>query len=231
MNQGPEQTLVEMPSVKILQGLGYEYLKPEDNITAREGLNNVILKDTFINALMRINSIDENTARAVYQELLSVTDNEKLTYILRGNYSRTVPGETDKKTIYCIDFVNPENNTFTVTNQFKVQAQKSRIPDIVCFVNGIPLVVIEAKSPVSFNDKMGEAFDQIKQYERDIERLFYSNAFNIITDGTSLMYGATGSPSQYWGYWRDPWPKTEKDFESELTKGYYALLEPTRLPA
>ncbi len=229
MNQGPEQTLVEMPSVKILQGLGYEYLKPEDNITAREGLNNVILKDTFINALMRINSIDENTARAVYQELLSVTDNEKLTYILRGNYSRTVPGETDKKTIYCIDFVNPENNTFTVTNQFKVQAQKSRIPDIVCFVNGIPLVVIEAKSPVSFNDKMGEAFDQIKQYERDIERLFYSNAFNIITDGTSLMYGATGSPSQYWGYWRDPWPKTEKDFESELTKGYYALLEPTRL--
>ncbi len=229
MSQGPEYTFVEMPSIKILEKFGYDYLYPEDNITAREGLNNVILKDIFINSLVTINNIDEPTANSVYQEFLSISDNEEWTNKLRGDYSRKVHGEVNKKTIRCIDFLHPENNTYTITNQFKVQSQKSRIADIVCFVNGIPLVVIEAKSPVSFNDKMGEAFDQIKEYERDIERLFYTNLFNIITDGKSLMYGATGAESQFWGYWRDPWPKKEDDFDSELTKGYYCLLEPIRL--
>jgi type I restriction enzyme R subunit len=226
---GPEDTLVETPSIKILQHLGYDYLKPHDNLSARDGLNNVILKNTVVASLMRINNIDQDSAIAVYQELLSVTDNEQWTYILRGNYTRIVPGESKKKTILLIDFQHPDNNIFTVTNQFKVKSQNPRTPDIVCFVNGIPLVVIEAKSPAVFKTKVGEAFDQIKQYERDIPRLFYTNAFNIITDGQNLMYGATGSPSQFWGYWRDPWIKTDNDFQSELTKGYYSLLKPARL--
>ena len=72
---GPEDTLVETPSIKILQHLGYDYLKPHDNLSARDGLNNVILKNTFIASLMRINNIDQDSARAVYQELLLVTDN------------------------------------------------------------------------------------------------------------------------------------------------------------
>ena len=177
MSFGPEYTLVEKPTIDILKNLGYEWLKPEDNISAREELNNVILKNIFISSLMRINSVDEETARAVYQELLSVTDNERWTYILRGNYSRKVPGQATNKTIHLIDFRKVYNNSFTITNQFKVQSQNSRIPDLVAFVNGIPLVVIEAKSPVSFKNKMGEAFDQIKQYERDIPRLFYTNFF------------------------------------------------------
>jgi len=229
MNYGPEYSLVEKPSIDILQHLGYQWLKPSKNEKARDGLNQVILKDTFIEAVCRINDVDQETARSVYNELLSVSDNEQWTYILRGNYSRTIPGQTKKKTIHLIDFLNTGNNTFTVTNQFKVQAQNTRIPDLVCFVNGIPLVVIEAKSPVNFSNKMGEAFDQIKQYEKDIERLFYTNAFNLITDGQNLMYGTTGAASQYWGYWEDPWPKTNDDFDSELTKGYYCLLEPSRL--
>jgi type I restriction enzyme, R subunit len=229
MGNGPEYTLVEKPSIDILDHLGYDWLKPKDNITAREGQNNVILKNTLIDALVRINNVDEPTARAVYQELLSVSDNEQWNYILRGNYSRTVPGAAKKKTIHLVDFLNRNNNTFTVTNQFKVESQHTRIPDLVCFVNGIPLVVIEAKSPVSFKEKMGEAFDQIKQYEQDIPRLFYSNLFNIITDSQNLMYGTTGSSSAYWGYWRDPWIKTNNDFQSKLTKGYYCLLEPSRL--
>jgi type I restriction enzyme, R subunit len=229
MTYGPEYTLVEKPSIDILQHLGYEWLKPSKNEDARDGLNQVILKDTFIDAICRINGVDHETARSVYNELLSVTDNEQWTYILRGNYSRIVPGQSKKKTIHLIDFLNVSNNTFTVTNQLKVKSQNTRIPDLVCFVNGIPLVVIEAKSPVNFSNKMGEAFDQIKQYEKDIERLFYTNVFNIITDGQHLMYGTTGAASQYWGYWKDPWPKTNDDFQSELVKGYYCLLEPSRL--
>ncbi|MDM8535946.1 type I restriction endonuclease subunit R [Desulfobacterales bacterium HSG17] len=229
MLKGPEHTLVEMPSIKILQTLGYDYLKPAQNETARDGLNNVILRDIFTDALIRINSIDQNTATLIYHEFLSISDNEKWLSILRGDYSRKVPGQTKNKTIRTIDFLNPENNTFTVTNQFKVHAQKNRIPDMVCFINGIPVIVVEAKTPVNFKNKTGQAFDQIKGYEKDIPRLFYSNIFNIITDSITLMYGTTGAQSQYWGYWRDPWEKIDDDFIGELNKGYYCLLKPSRL--
>jgi type I restriction enzyme R subunit len=97
------------------------------------------------------------------------------------------------------------------------------------YVNGLPLVVIEAKSPLSHKDKTGEAFEQIKQYERDIPRLFSTNAFNIVTDGTTVLYGATGSPSKFFGYWRDPYPRKKDDFGNELDKGLWCLLEPGRL--
>ncbi len=229
MTGGPEHNLAEMPIVHYLSHIGYHYLRPEENDFARDGQNNVILRDVFISRVQKINNISEDTARSIYLEMLNLQDNEKWTYILRGNYSKTIPGESKKKTINLIDFLNPENNVFTVTNQLYVEAEKSRIPDVVCFINGIPVVVIEAKSPVSFKNKMGEAFDQIKQYERDIPRIFYSNMFNIITNGVDLLYGATGSPSDFWGMWKDPYPKNRKDFDNDFNKGLYSLLEPSRL--
>ncbi len=173
----------------------------------------------MIAAVQSLNDVPEEVARAVYQELLGVRDNEKWTSLLRGQYSRTVPGEATKKTIRLIDFLDPANNTFTVTNQFKVKAEKTRIADIVVYINGIPLVVIEAKSPLAPKDKTGEAFDQIKQYERDIPRLFYSNLFSMVTDGVHVLYGATGAPAAYWGAWKDPWPRQREEFGNALEPG------------
>lgn len=78
-------------------------------------------------------------------------------------------------------------------------------------------------------DKTGEAFEQIRQYEQDIPRLFFANVFNIVTDGALVLYGATGSGSKYYAEWRDPWPKREADFPDPLAKGLWCLLEPGRL--
>tara|TARA_R110002020_G_scaffold123081_1_gene279102 strand:+ start:3582 stop:6149 length:2568 start_codon:yes stop_codon:yes gene_type:complete len=78
-------------------------------------------------------------------------------------------------------------------------------------------------------DKTGEAFEQIRQYEQDIPRLFFSNVFNVVTDGALVLYGATGSGSKYYAEWRDPWPKVEADFPDTLSKGLWCLLEPGRL--
>jgi type I restriction enzyme, R subunit len=224
-----EFLLAEKPCIDELVALGWQWLKPKDNELARDGLNQVILRDECIAAIVRINGVDEETARATYSDLLHIHDNQRWTQVLRGEYSRTVPTQRDKKTIHLIDFKNTANNRFTVTNQLYVQAQKNRIPDVVLYVNGIPLVVIEAKSPLTGKDKSGEAFDQIKQQERDIPRLFYSNLFNIVTDGVQLLYGATGSPSDFWGGWKDAWPKKDADFSSALAKGIYCLCEPSRL--
>jgi len=224
-----EYLLAEKPCVDELRVLGWRYLKPKDNELARDGLNQVILRDECITAIQRINSVDEETARAVYSDLLHIHDNGQFTKVLRGDYSRTVAGEAKKKTIHLIDFKKTANNQFAVTTQLYVQAQKSRIADVVLYINGIPLVVIEAKSPLAGKDKSGEAFDQIKQYERDVPRLFYSNLFNVVTDGAQLLYGATGAPSEFWGVWKDPWPKKSADFSNLLAQGLYALCEPSRL--
>ncbi|MES3036984.1 MAG: type I restriction endonuclease subunit R [Bdellovibrionota bacterium] len=228
---GKEFRAVELPILEFMcEELGYEYLAPTKNPEERDGENNVILRNLFKAAVTRINNVGGEVSDSVYQELLGLSDNEKWLKIIRGEYSKTVPGESEKKTIALIDFKNPKNNTFTVANQFKVHSEKPRRPDLVVFINGLPLVVIEAKSPFSFKDKSGEAFDQIRQYEEQIPRLFYSNAFNITTNEQQLLYGATGAPSKYWGFWRDPWPKDLASFKGDdLKKSLWCLLEPSRI--
>jgi type I restriction enzyme R subunit len=225
-----EYTLAEKPTIDGLCQLGYEYLHPNQHDEHRDGENHVILRPVLIDAIHRINAVSADVARATYSDLLAVTDNQKWTKLLRGDYSRKVPGESTKKTIHLIDFLNPQNNTFTVTNQLYVKSQKSRIPDVVVFVNGIPLVVIEAKSPISGSDKSGQGFEQIKQYERDIPRLFYCNLLSIVTDGVHFYYGTTGAPLQHWSAWKDPWPKRSEELGGDsLAKGLWCLLEPSRL--
>lgn len=226
---GGEWTFAEKPIIDALKGIGYGFLDPKNHDENRDAQNHVIFKPIFIEAIKRINNLNEVDAQSVYQELVSKSDNEEWTNILRGNYSRTVEGKATKQTIHLIDFLNPQNNIFTVTNQLYIKSEKPRIPDVLVYINGIPVVVIEAKSPLNYKNKTGEAFAQIKQYERDIPRLFYTNQFNIITDGTNCLYGATGSPSKFYGTWKDPWPREAKEFGSALEQGLWSLLEPSRL--
>jgi type I restriction enzyme R subunit len=226
---GGEFKLVEWPCIEFLKTLGYSYVTPEQNEAKRERKNEVLFKDEVVKAIERINDVPTEVALSAYSDLLREQDNEQWLALLRRNVSKYVPGQSDSKTIRFIDFLNPANNTFQVTNQLYVDAQKSRIADLVIYVNGIPLVVIEAKSPLAAKDKSGEAFEQIKQYERDIPKLFCSNLFNLITQGTNVLYGATGAPSKFWGTWLDPWPKKTTDFATPFEQGLHSLLEPQRL--
>ena len=226
--RGTEWRLAEKPTLEYLQTLGYQFVEQEEHAALRDGENQTIFRPHLVAALQRLNGVSESDAEAAAAELIRKEDNEEWTEILRGDFSRNVEGQSTQKTLKLIDFHTPSNNHLAVTHQLYVKAEKSRIPDVVVYVNGIPLVVIEAKSPVNYKDKNGEAFDQIKQYERDIPRLFFTNAFNIVTDGTTVLYGATGSPSKFYGYWRDAYPHAD-DFENELQKGLWSLLEPCRL--
>src|SRR5690606_39015795 len=164
-----------------------------------------------------------------YNDLSTLSDNEEWQRKLRGGYSRRLSGENRDSPIALIDFKNPSRNAFHVTNQFRVAAQRPRIPDLAVIVNGIPLVVIEAKSPLKATANAEEAFEQIKQYERDIPRLFYPNAFNLVTDGIATLYGATGARSQYYAPWPDAWPRHRDEFPDDLTKDLWCLCEPSRL--
>lgn len=224
-----EYRLAEKPAVDGLARLGYQPLTPEAALVMRTEENRVILRPVLIEALQALNGIGASDAEAIYNDLATLSDNEDWQRKLRGGYSRRITGENRDRPIALIDFKTPANNRFNVVRQMRVAAQRSRISDIVLFVNGIPLVVIEAKSPLKTTAKAEEAFEQIKQYERDIPRLFASNAFNIVTDGMATQYGATGAPSQFYAPWPDAWPRTRADFPDGLAKDLWCLCEPSRL--
>ncbi|TNM60553.1 type I restriction endonuclease subunit R [Aliirhizobium smilacinae] len=229
MSHGPEWHFAERPTIEHLKTMGYGMVPFAEHTALRDGENQVLFRPHLVEALMRINGIDRTSAEATYGELAAISDNETWLKVLRGNYARKVTGQETRQTLRVIDFLESGNNQFVVTHQLRVKAEHTRKPDVVVYVNGIPLVVIEAKSPLNVKDKTGEAFEQIKQYERDIPRLFFSNVFNIVTDGALVLYGATGSGSKYFADWRDPWPKVEGDFPDTLAKGLWCLLEPSRL--
>lgn len=224
-----EYRLAEKPALDALAGMGWQVLSPSEALTMRAEENRVILKPVLIAALRTINGIGTEDAEAIYNDLATLSDNEEWQRKLRGGYSRRLSGENRDQSIALIDFKNPSRNAFHVTSQFRVAAQRPRIPDIVLFVNGIPLVVIEAKSPLKGTTTGTEAHEQIRQYERDIPRLFYPNAFNILTDGMKTEYGATGSPAQFYGPWPDAWPRSRDDFPDALAKDLWCLCEPSRL--
>jgi type I restriction enzyme R subunit len=224
-----EYRLAEKPAMDVLTGLRWQVLSSEAALAMRVEENRVIIKHVLIEALRTLNGIGAEDAEAIYNDLAALSDNEDWQRKLRGGYSRRITGEKQDRSIALIDFKQPANNRFHIVRQFRVAAQRPRCADIVLFVNGIPLVVIEAKSPLKATAKAEEAFEQIKQYERDIPRLFASNAFSIVTDGIATLYGATGAASQFYAPWPDAWPRKLADFPDDLAKDLWCLCEPSRL--
>ena len=230
MSTPSEYTLVEKPLLDALVGhYGYRIIPPGEHTRLRARENEVLFRPLLVDALVRINGIPPETAEAVATDLAGLTDNERWIAVLRGDYSKKVPGEATHRTIRLIDFDRVENNDFAVTSQLRVQGAVVRKPDVVVYVNGIPLVVIEAKSPTNRSQSIFDTIAQVRSAEREVPRLFHSNLFNIATNDVSLYYGATGAPKEYWSQWRDPWPREAREFRDETEKGLYALLEPSRL--
>ena len=107
---------------------------------------------------------------------------------LKGERSLVLKAGEKAKTIKLIDFEKPENNSFVVTNQFKFAGYENVRFDIVLMVNGIPLVVIEAKIPTREIMDYHEAVKQIQRYEKQAPQFFKYLAFTCVTDGIDFRY-------------------------------------------
>lgn len=226
-----EYTLVEKPIIELLtSAYGYHYVAPSQH-EAMRGVreNEVFFTPLLIDALVRINDIPISAAKSIAAEFVGVSDNERWLDIMRGDLSRHIEGEESHRTIRVVDFDNAENNHFAVTNQLKIHGAKHCKPDLILYLNGIPVVVLEAKSPLAPTSGTFKAVSQIQQYEENIPRLFAPNLFNIATNDLTLLYGATGAPSQFWSAWRDPWPRKAAEFSDASAQGVYSLLSPERL--
>lgn len=130
--------------------------------------------------------------------------NEEMTAWLRGERSMPFGTNHEHVSIRLIDFENLENNQYVVTNQFVVRSGPAeRRADLVLLVNGLPLVVIEAKTPVrqavSWLDGALQVHDD---YERNVPELFVANVFSVASEGKELMYGSIRCPVNLWGPWR-----------------------------
>ncbi|PKH52148.1 type I restriction endonuclease subunit R [Tenacibaculum sp. Bg11-29] len=104
--------------------------------------------------------------------------------------------------IYPIDFTTPENNTFWAVNQFSITGKNKRRPDIIIYINGLPLIVFELKNWYDQNTNVKEAHNQIQHYKKDIPLLFEYNAITIISDGNEAQHGMFSSGMEWFAAWK-----------------------------
>ncbi|MGC9602924.1 MAG: type I restriction endonuclease subunit R [Minisyncoccia bacterium] len=226
-----EQHTIENHIIKFLkEELGYEYIKPQEFAKLREFENEYIIAPLLTVAIKKINEItDETEAQVVVREVKKLDSNEAFLNVLRNGLNLKDPETGKMRDYFIVDFDRPENNHFVVTNQFYFEGNSENIrPDVMVFLNGLPVVDIEAKSPTASSSiDYSNAVGQIKRYERNAFKLFWPNCFNIASDGLKTVYGATYASAEYFLQWREE--ELAKKYGEELEVTLAALISRDRL--
>lgn len=221
-----EQHTVENFIIKFLkEKLEFEYIKPEEFSTYRDLETEYVVKPLLERAIGALNEgISETEIKSVVREVNKIDTNEGFLKAMRDGINLMNPETRQMQDYKLVDFDNPEKNHFVVTNQFYFEGDTENIrPDILIFLNGLPIVDIEAKSPTASEGVTFEnGIEQLKRYEKVAKKLFLPNCFNIATDGLKTVYGATGAPKQYFLQWKDK--ELAEEMGGELEMSLYALL-------
>lgn len=224
-----EEYSAKLPALALLSNLGWQFLPPSAALAARAGKpDEVVLRDVLRQELKKRrfgfaggnhalsaksidNLIAEVCSPALNEGLNSA--NEKLyNHMLYGiSVTEFVDGKRATPTIALIDWQSPENNSFQFTEEFAVTRSggaDTRRPDIVCFVNGLPLVVIEAKRPDGHAKKgptIDEGISQSLRNQRhdEIPQLFAYNQLLLSINGIEGRYGTQGTDRKFWAAWRE----------------------------
>jgi type I restriction enzyme R subunit len=245
-----EYDLVEKPFCRQLQCMGWQWIEGDPDLpetTERDNSRQVLLKDRLASALRRLNlrngqlwlddaRVDRairDLEQAVGHRLMDVNQ-ASTELLLKGTVADGLP-DWDfgrPQPVKFIDFENPKNNDFLVINQFKVELTSGRghvIPDAVLFVNGIPVVVAEFKSP-GIENPIEEAINQLLRYSNQrreiwptlysdsegVERLFHTNQFLITSDFFEARAGTVGAPPEAYLEWLDSSPVPLSTVAEEL---------------
>lgn len=196
-----EQVTVENYVIKFIKDkLGFQYIKPEEFAKLRDLESEYIITPLLERAISALNpTANESEIKNVIREVRKIDNNEDFLKALRDGINLKNSTTGKKHDYKLLDFDTPKNNQFVVTNQFYFEGDTENIrPDIMIFVNGLPLVDIEAKSSTASEGVNFEnGIDQLKRYEKVARKLFIPNCFNIASDGLKTVYGATGALKQY----------------------------------
>lgn len=210
------------------------------------GVNEVLEESELKRALIRLNpeiNANPDFADEVLYKLRAilitvnqvglVKANEEFFKWLMGD--KTMPfGENNRYVpVRLMDFDDDSNNVYVVTNQFRIRHRETKIPDIVMMINGIPVVVGEAKTPIRSAIEWGDGAHEINEiYENAVPQLFVPNILSFATEGKELYYGAIRCPLQYWAPWRlenDEDALAKRLGLGEVGKELSNLLSPARL--
>lgn len=218
------ENTIEDFAIKLLEHLGYEYIYApsiayDGENPERNSYEEILLMHRMAEAVRRINptvppAAQEEAIKEIQRihspELL--TNNESfhrlLTEGIKVSYQKD--GQQRGDLVWLIDFNTPENNDFIVANQFTVvEDGVNKRPDVILFVNGIPLVVLEIKNAANENTTIKSAFRQIETYKAVIPSLFTYNAFTIISDGLEARAGTLSSGMSRFMAWKSADGKEE----------------------
>ena len=235
-----EDHISQIPALQLLQNLGYTYLTPEEVLKERQDkLSNVILEDILEQQLLKINNIQFKgkiypfspaSIRGAIDAIKNVpmfdglvTTNSKIYDLLTlgKSFEESIGNDRKSFTINYIDWNNIENNVFHVAEEFEVNrtsSDKKYRPDIVLFVNGIPLCIIECKRP-DIKEPLEEAKSQHlrNQQEDGIPHLYKYSQILLALTSNKVQYATTGTPRKFWATWKEQKLK-ETDLQELVNK-------------
>jgi type I site-specific restriction-modification system R (restriction) subunit/very-short-patch-repair endonuclease len=218
------ENIIEAFAIELLDKLGYEYIYAPDiaydgENPERDSYAQVLLLNRLQNAVKRINhSIPADAQVEAIKEIQRIaspellTNNETFHRLLTEGIpvSKRVDGDDRGDRVWLIDFKNPHNNDFVVANQFTIiENGNNKRPDVILFVNGIPLVVIELKNAADENTTINSAFKQVETYKAIIPSLFTYNGFVVISDGLEAKAGSISSGFSRFMSWKSADGKAE----------------------
>jgi len=229
------ESVVEEVCLAWFEALGYEVLAgpdiaPNEPAAERESYQEVVLirrlreAISILNASIPADACEEAFRKVTRPDSQSLVGNNRVFHrmLVDGvevEYRRP-DGSIAGDRVQLIDFDNPDNNDWLVVNQFTVEAQPNRRPDVVVFVNGLPLAVIELKNPTDEDATIWTAFNQLQTYKDQISSLFVYNEALIISDGLEARIGSLTANKE----WFMPWRTIE--FYTDNQQSYPLRLQP-----
>lgn len=218
------ESAIEKFAIELLEHQGYHYIyapniAPDSDTPERQSFEDVLLLERLQTAVGRINpKIPADTREEAVKQIQRlnspelITNNEAfhrmLTEGIKVSYQKD--GNDRGDIVWLIDFKKPENNDFIVANQFTViENGVNKRPDIILFVNGLPLVVIELKNPADENATVKSAYNQLQTYKQFIPSLFSFNGFMVISDGLEAKAGSLSAGLSRFMTWKSSDGKTE----------------------
>ena len=235
-----EQQL-EDQCIRWFQETGWQWvhgpnIAPDSDMPERADYRQVILRDRLLATMARINpqipagALDQalHTVQTISEPQMVLRNRSFHRLLLSGVTVEFAEGDTKKSDlVHLIDFAKPLNNEFMVVNQFTITGSKQpRRPDIVVFINGLPLAVIELKNPANEQTDIWDAFNQLQTYKDEISDLFNSNEALIISDGWTARVGSLTSNAERMLPWRtianeNDRPRLQLELET-VVRGFFA---------
>lgn len=204
-----EETL-EKITMELLLELEYETINGYE--LERDNFSNVILDEDLEDSIIRLNQgISNDEIKEVIRLIKNLSDantilnNKQFTgYLLEGvKVPISENGTTRYKTIKIINFDDITKNSFKAINQYTIVEESEKRPDIIIFINGMPLIVVELKSTIREEVKLEDGYRQLKGYQNvHIPTLFYYNQFLIVSDGAQARAGTITSPWSRFSEWK-----------------------------